>query len=150
MTEEKKEEEKKVNYINGAVTSMEKKGEIFEVTLYDNQGTYFCKNGIGIKVGSGYKFGIIDTDTKNRYEIVSVEQQIIKEPAFQIKGPQATMVQMTMDDYRELLNGKHIKIRAESLNAAIKICEKTFIASNPEMLAKKAKEIALQFEPYFE
>jgi hypothetical protein len=143
-------EEKKVVFITGAITAMEKKGELTEITIFDNSGTFFCKKELGLKVGCGYKIGIIDTETKDRYEIVSVEQQIIKEPAFQIPGSQQKMVQMSLEDYKELVGGKHIKIRAECLNAAIKICEKTLITNNYELFAREAKKIALSLEPFFE
>ena len=147
--EENKPEEKKINFYNGAVIGIEDKGDYKEVKIYDGMGTFFCRKDLGIKVGVGYKLGIIDTETKGRYEIVSVEQQILKEPALKIKDPEKTVVKMTLEDYKELLGGKHIKIRAESLNAAIKMCEKTIITDSPENFMRRAIGLAKDIEPYF-
>ncbi len=140
---------KKVSYIHGAVTVIEKKEDIFEVTLHDNQGTFFCKKGIGLRVGAGYKIGLLDTNTKNRYEIVSVEQELITDPAFAIKGPQQTMIKMTANDYKELLAAKQIKIRTESLNSAIEICKHTIQSTNAVTFKTKVLEIAKELEYYF-
>ncbi len=147
MTDKK---EKKIAYIGGAVIGMTKNGDIFEVELYDNQGTYFCKKGLGIKVNCGYKFGITDTNEKNRYEIVSVEQQMLKDPVFKIGAPNKQEVKMPLEQYKELLTAKHIKIRAECLSNAIKICDATFTEREPVRFMRKVLTIAKDLEPYFE
>jgi len=147
MTEEK---EKKIAYISGAVIGMEKKGDIFEVELYDAHGTYFCKKGLGVKVNCGYKLGVIDTDVKDRYEIVSVVQQMMKDPVFKIPTPRGKEVKMPLEQYKELLTAKHIKIRAESLSNAIKICEATLSERDPLKFKRKVLTIAKDLEPYFE
>ncbi len=143
--------EKKIAYVGGAVIKMEKKGDIYEVELYDHQGaTYFCRKGLGIKTGSGYKFGIIDTEENNRYEIVSVEQEMLKDPVF-IKGlPEQKQATMPLEQYKELITAKHIKIRAESLSNAIKICEATLSERDPAKFMRKVLNIAKDLEPYFE
>ncbi len=143
--------EKKIAYIGGAVIGMEKHGDIFEVELYESpKGMYFCKGGLGIKVNSGYKFGIIDTDTKNRYEIVSVVQEMLKDPVFKIGVPEKKEVKMPLEQYKELLTAKHIKIRAESLSSAIKICEATLTERDPLRFMRSVLTIAKDLEPYFE
>jgi len=140
--------EKKVAYVSGAVIKMEKVGDIFEIELYDHQGaTYFCRKGLGLKVNAGYKLGIIDTDTKNRYEIVSVEQEMMKDPVFNLANKE---VKMPLEQYKELLTAKHIKIRAESLSSAIKICDATLSERDPEKFMRKCLSIAKDLEPYFE
>lgn len=139
--------EKKVAYVSGAVIGMKKVGDIYEVEIYDHRGTYFCRKGLGMKVNAGYKLGIIDTDTKNRYEIVSVEQEMMKDPVFKI-GPKE--VKMPLEQYKELLTAKHIKIRAESLSSAIKICDATLSERDPEKFMRKCLSIAKDLEPYFE
>ncbi len=143
--------EKKIAYISGAVIGMEKKKDIFEIELYDHQGaTYFCRKGLGIKVNSGYKFGIIDTDKNNRYEIVSVEQQMLKDPVFKVGPPEKKEVRMPLEQYKELITAKHIKIRAESLSNAIKICDATLCERDPAKFMRKVLNIAKDLEPYFE
>ncbi len=148
MTQDK---EKKTAYISGAVIGMTKKEDFFEVELYDHQGaTYFCRKGLGIKVNCGYKFGIIDTNENNRYEIISVEQQLVKDPAL-IRGlPQDKKVTMPLEQYKELLTAKHIKIRAEALSNAIRICDATLSERDPEKFMRKVLNIAKDLEPYFE
>ena len=153
----------KINYITGAVTGLENKGELTEVTMYDGIGTFFCKKALGMKVGCAYKFGIVDTPEDKRYEIVSIEQQLIKEPAFQPKvpeqpngasqpaGPQQQMVQMSLADYKELLNAKNIKIRSESIKAALEICGLTVKKkSSPENYKRTVLNVAKDLEQYFE
>lgn len=139
-----------VSYITGAIIGMEKKGKVFEVNIYDHPGrSYFCKEEMGIKVGSGYKLGIVERE-KKRYEIVSVEQQIMKDPAFTIKGPQTPMVQMKQEDYKELVMAKNIRIRNFALDAAIKICKETIVADSPQKYASEVKKLAKDLEMYFE
>lgn len=142
-------DEKKINYITGAVTGMKREGDNFIVELYDFPGKFFCRKELGIKAGCGYKLGIID-HKKNEYEIVSVEQQIITNPAFAPKGPGEQNVMMKMVDYKDLLNAKHIKIRAECLNSAIKMCEITLTERDPLKFMRKTLTIAKDLEPYFE
>jgi len=151
MENEEKHAKGAVYYLNGAVISMENKGDHFEIRLYDHAAEYFCRTGLGIKVSNGYRFGIRDTDTKNRYEIVSVEQQAIKEPAFQVQGAQKNLLAISVEDYKELVGGKHIKIRKESLDVALKILDK-FVKEKvtPEEYLKMARELALKAEPYYE
>lgn len=160
MSDEKEKEkpkEKKINFYNGAVIGIEDKGDYKEIKIYDGMGTFFCRKDLGIKVGQGYKFGIVDTDTPKRYEIVSVEQQILKQPAFKSKepavpgapNPPKQMVKMALEDYRELVSGKNIKIRAECLSAAIKILEKTAVIESPENFMRRAINLAKDIEPYF-
>ena len=142
--------EKKIAYISGAVIGMEKNGDIFEVKLYDNTGSYFCKTGLGIKVNAGYKFGITDTDVKNRYEIVSVVQEMLKDPVFKKGLPEKQQVTMPLEQYKELLTAKHIKIRAECLSNSIKICDATLTEREPVRFMRKVLTIAKDLEPYFE
>ncbi len=141
---------KKVNYINAAVTGMKREGDTFIVELHDFPGKFFCRKELGIKTSSGYKFGIIDGKEKGTYEIVSVEQQIIRDPAFAPKAPGGQKVQMSMADYKDLLNAKHLRIRTESLNSAIKICENTLTEKTPEKFMRKVLTVAKDLEPYFE
>ncbi len=147
---DKKQDKSKVCYITGAVIGMEKKGDIYEVELHDNPGTFFFTNLMGVRVGNGYKFGIIDTPTKNRYEIVSIKQPILTDPAFRIKGPQGEIAQMKASDYRELVSAKHCRIRNFAIEAAIKICKHTTISSNAKQFKKEVLEVARDLEPYFE
>ena len=143
--------EKKISYIGGAVIGMEKNGDIFEVELYESpKGMYFCRKGLGIKVNSGYKFGIVDTDKKNRFEIVSVEQEMLKNPVFKVGAPEKKEVRMPLEQYKELLTAKHIKIRAECLSNAIKICEATLTERDPLRFMRKVLTISKDLEPYFE
>ena len=142
--------EKKINYINGAVIGMKRNGDVFDVELHDNSGKFFCRKELGIKVSCGYKFGIIDTDKPNTYEIVSIEQQIIRDPAFGIKGPPVPQVKMSLEDYKDLLHAKHIRIRAECLNAGIKMCEVTLTERDPLKFMRKVLTVAKDLEMYFE
>lgn len=141
----------KINYITGAIIGLEKKGDYTEISMYDGIGTFFCRKDLGMKVGVAYKFGIVDTKELNRWEIVSIEQQLIKEPAFETKGQGVPMIQMSRDDYRELAGMKNLKIRAEAMNTALKICELTVKEkSSPENYARIALGIAKDLEPYFQ
>ena len=142
--------EKKINYINAAVTGSKKEGENIIIELFDFPGKFICKKSLGIKVSCGYKLGIVDGDKKGEYEIVSVEQQIIKDPAFAPKGPPIQKVTMFKSDYSELVNLKHVRIRAECLNAGIKICDITLTERLPEKFMRKVLTIAKDLEPYFE
>lgn len=139
-----------ISYITGAIIGMEKKGDIYEVHIYDHPGlSYFSKTGAGIKVGSGYKLGVVERERK-RYEIVSVEQQIMKDPAFTIKGPQPQIVQMKQSDYKELITAKNIRIRNFAIEAAIKICKHTINSDSPAKFKVEVLKVSKNLETYFE
>ncbi len=143
--------EKKVGYITGALTGIKKNGDVYEATFHDKSGTYFFKKALGMNVGSGYKLGIIDTDKPNRYEIVSVEQPLLADPAFTIKGPQGKVVQMKEQDYRDIIQAKKIKIRTETIKSAIEICKHTLnLPKRPDLFEKEVLKLSKDLEQYFE
>jgi len=141
----------RINYIIGAIDKIEEIDEkTVKVTIFDNSAVFICKKILGIKVGSGYKMGIKDTAIKDQYEIVSLEQQIIKNPAFKIKGAGTTMVQVPLEDYKNLMSNKDVLIRECCLRAAIDMIDKTEKGLDTHSFKRKTIDLARELEQYLD
>lgn len=167
-----------IGYITGAVIKYEKLNEEQnEISIYDHDETYFCSKSVQLKVGQGYKFGVkeilpipttLDGKKIRRFEIVSIEQVILKNPAFEIKSQpaisgqptvsgqpiqtmaQVKVVQMPFEDYKELVSQKSVRIKENCLKAAIEICrDEGSIYANVDALKRGVVRIATELEQYF-
>jgi hypothetical protein len=166
-----------IGYVTGAVIKYEKiNEEQNEISLYDHDETYFCTKSIQIKVGQGYKFGVkevlpsplgADGKPKRRFEIVSIEQVILKNPAFEatanvpiaqstsqtatVAQPvvQVKVVQMPIDDYRDLVSQKSIRIKESCLKTALDVVKEWGEFENVGLYVKEVVRIANELEQYF-